>query len=285
MQSVCSALLLLVIFHCLHETSSLPLPSARPVPGSRLDPSAAVSPSFSGPLGTSADQFFLKTFRSGLSQTLLKPDTDFADGYEGMMDMVRELHQTSSTPAEAVARARRTLVNLFPDFPPSLKPGLPGLLYWFQILFAGPFPAFSAKLNTRVTSLAAQWLMGPCEVLDLDSTSSSSLPSSPPPLLAAGDGSSQLLLVKRCRYLEEGNCASLCVHTCKLPTQQFFNEDMRVPMRMIPDYETYECRFEFGVRPTSEDEQDAKDIPCFSACSLKGRGKEIGVEEPCMEPA
>lgn len=42
------------------------------------------------------------------------------------------------------------------------------------------------------------------------------------------------------RYLEEASCASVCVATCKLPTQQFFNEDMSVPMRMLPNYETYE---------------------------------------------
>ena len=27
---------------------------------------------------------------------------------------------------------------------------------------------------------------------------------------------------------------------------------------MIPDYETYECAFEFGIAPTAEDEAEAR---------------------------
>jgi hypothetical protein len=37
------------------------------------------------------------------------------------------------------------------------------------------------------------------------------------------------------------------VGTCKLPTQQFFNLDMGVPMRMLPNYETFEVKS--GKRP------------------------------------
>ena len=52
-----------------------------------------------------------------------------------------------------------------------------------------------------------------------------------------------------------------------MPTQDFFNNDMSVPMRMIPDYETLECRFQFGVPPTPEDEADARAVSCLAACS------------------
>ena len=57
-----------------------------------------------------------------------------------------------------------------------------------------------------------------------------------------------------------------------MPTQQFFNEDMAVPMRMVPDYETYECRFEFGVAPTATDEADARNTPCLSMCTAANLG-------------
>lgn len=53
-----------------------------------------------------------------------------------------------------------------------------------------------------------------------------------------------------------------------MPTQQFFNDDMGVPMRMLPDYETLQCRFQFGVPPTDEDEAEARSAPCFGACPM-----------------
>lgn len=71
--------------------------------------------------------------------------------------------------------------------------------------------------------------------------------------------------------MEKGKCASMCMNSCKLPTQEFFNEDMAVPMRMIPDYKTYECRFEFGIPPTEEDEEEARAVSCFVDCPSNKR--------------
>jgi len=58
------------------------------------------------------------------------------------------------------------------------------------------------------------------------------------------------------RYLEEASCASVCVATCKLPTQQFFNEDMSVPMRMLPNYETYEVAK--GIRKRTHKKENVR---------------------------
>ena len=37
----------------------------------------------------------------------------------------------------------------------------------------------------------------------------------------------------RCRYLEETGCASICINSCKLPTQEFFARDMGLPLTMV----------------------------------------------------
>ena len=37
----------------------------------------------------------------------------------------------------------------------------------------------------------------------------------------------------RCRYLEETGCASICINSCKLPTQEFFAQDMGLPLTMV----------------------------------------------------
>lgn len=237
----------------------------------------------SGPLGKFLDGIFLERFRTALAASNLKQSSDYAPGYDGMMDMIREIMETAPNAESVVAKSRATLNSLFPDWPPNVWNDRVGLLFWFEILFAKPFPIFSSKLNAWVTWLAAQWLMGPCELKDLEEAT---VLSSPPENgqrteedivmkdssnklidTMLGDGKDQLVLVRRCRYLEAGACASLCVNSCKLPTQQFFNEDMGVPMRMIPDYSTYECRFEFGVAPTPEDEEEARNVSCFAQCT------------------
>jgi Beta-carotene isomerase D27-like, C-terminal len=41
-----------------------------------------------------------------------------------------------------------------------------------------------------------------------------------------------MLQVKRCRYLEDAGCASVCVNTCKVPTQEFFMKDMGLPLQV-----------------------------------------------------
>ena len=106
--------------------------------------------------------------------------------------------------------------------------------------------------------------MGPCT---LDNLSPEDLAAAPSELYG---GQGAQVLVHRCRFLEEAGCASVCVNACKMPTQAFFNEEMGVPMRMVPDYETLECRFKFGLPPSLEDEEEARAVACFSACPAKG---------------
>ena len=61
-----------------------------------------------------------------------------------------------------------------------------------------------------------------------------------------GDRMNQLVFVKRCRFLEQSGCASVCVNACRVPTQDLFNGDMEVPMRI----EQFETRLS-QVRPRS----------------------------------
>ena len=73
-------------------------------------------------------------------------------------------------------------------------------------------------MNAWATYVAGTWLMGECEVNDVelfDADSESGVTT----------GKNQGLLVKRCRFLEEAGCASVCVNSCKIPTQNFFLHD------------------------------------------------------------
>ena len=201
------------------------------------------------------------------------------------MDLAHKVHSTGLTRDSIVFKSRLTLQSLFPNFPPpppSAPPSSVGLLYWFRVLFAGPFPAFTLQLLAHTTHLLSQWLMGSSSLSSLPTESTPSPPheasslsplpteSTPSPPHEAG----AVLMIKRCRYLEAASCASVCVNTCKLPTQEFFAEDMGVPVKIVPDYETLSCRFEFGVRATEEDEVEAGNVKCFDACRSKGGERE-----------
>lgn len=112
-------------------------------------------------------------------------------------------------------------------------------------------------MNAWATKMAGTWLMGECEINDCE--------------IDGGEvGINQGLLVKRCRYLEDSQCASICVNSCKIPTQKFFNEDMGLPLTMTPNYETGECQFSFGLTPEAVGEFDAKNTPCFTRCPSLG---------------
>lgn len=175
----------------------------------------------SGPLGRLADRLFEARFREALSAELGR--APMHSGFEGTIELASALVRERS-PAAAEAAARRVLVSLFPDWPPFAPAGRQGLLYWFEKLFATPFPGFSAKMNAWVTWAVGQWLMGPCVVQALDTDVQAARVS--------GDGIAQQVLVARCRFLESSACASVCVNACKMPTQRFFNQEMGVPMRM-----------------------------------------------------
>ena len=106
------------------------------------------------------------------------------------------------------------------------------------------------------TVVGGTWLMGECEVNDV-------------PELDNG-GKNQGVLVSRCRFLEESQCASTCVNSCKIPTQNFFRQNMGLALTMTPDYETGECQFSYGKLPTEEEERLASETPCLMRCPSSG---------------
>jgi hypothetical protein len=88
-------------------------------------------------------------------------------------------------------------------------------------------------------------------------------------------GKNQGLLVKRCRFLEESGCASICVNSCKVPTQNFFIDEMGLALTMEPNYETFECQFSFGATPNPATELEAKGTPCLQRCPTAGSLKQF----------
>eukprot|EP00611_Tribonema_gayanum_P031647 TRINITY_DN91_c0_g1_i1.p1 TRINITY_DN91_c0_g1~~TRINITY_DN91_c0_g1_i1.p1 ORF type:complete len:227 (+),score=22.85 TRINITY_DN91_c0_g1_i1:78-758(+) len=147
------------------------------------------------------DRMLLGLFRKKLAAELQYDGSD--PGYAGLIEMIRSLNDGPGYPTahDTQQAARKVLKSLFP-------PWLPGA---FAVMFSKPFPEFSCRMNAWVTLVASQWLMGPSEINDVEIDGGQ---------IGVGHG----LLVKRCRYLEEAGCASVCVNTCKIPTQEVGTE-------------------------------------------------------------
>ncbi|KAL4522943.1 hypothetical protein Ndes2526A_g07669 [Nannochloris sp. 'desiccata'] len=171
------------------------------------------------------------------------------EGYPAIIDLTRRLNALGS-PQDTQKATRNILISLFPSW-------LPGA---FKIMFSKPLPDFSCRLNALATWATCQWLMGECEINDVEIDGGS---------IGTGHG----VLVKRCRYLEDAGCASVCINSCKVPTQTFFLQDMGLPLTMTPNYETYECQFTFGLTPQDEKEDEAFKTPCFVGCPSKKKQK------------
>ncbi|WIA35590.1 hypothetical protein OEZ86_004011 [Tetradesmus obliquus] len=164
-------------------------------------------------------------------------------GYEAIIDLTRRLNASYSEAREVQLTTRRILNSLFPSW-------LPGA---FKVMFSTPLPEFSCKLNALATALTCQWLMGPCKVNDVELDDGS-----------VGEGMG--VLVERCRYLEQAGCASICINSCKVPTQEFFEKDMGLPLTMTPNYEDFSCQFSFGKTPLPQQLDEAFSTPCFQQC-------------------
>lgn len=177
----------------------------------------------------------------------LAEDTE-AQGYDAIIDLTRKLNSKYKHPKQTQEATKKILKSLFPGW-------LPGA---FSAMFSRPVPQLACQLNAWVTTLTCQWLMGPCKINDLELADGTVRPR-------------QGVLVERCRYLEEAGCASICINSCKVPTQEFFQENMGLMLTMTPNYEDYSCQFSFGQAPLSQDQDDVFAIPCFQQCPSKKR--------------
>lgn len=198
-----------------------------------------------------ANTFLMDLFKRKMVLEIGK-DTS-VPGYDGLIDLTRALNSKYETPKGTQEATRRILKSLFPSWLPSA----------FAAMFSKPMPELSCRLNAWVTAMTCQWLMGPCEVNDVD----------------LGDGKvgrGQGVFVQRCRYLEEsGPCVSVCVNSCKIPTQEFFAKDMGLPLEMVPNYDDYSCQFRFGCSPPPQDQDKALIAACFQDCPSASKCSEI----------
>ena len=160
-------------------------------------PPVATKPDYSstfGPLGPVVDGFLMSLFRIKLSERLDRPSNSIripdsklrTDDFQGIIEITYSMNSQYNNRTQVQELAREVLVSLFPTF----------ILDRYPSWFAKPFPDFSARMCAWATVVGGTWLMGECEVNDVEEMENG--------------GQFQGVRVKRCRFLEESQCASIC---------------------------------------------------------------------------
>lgn len=83
------------------------------------------------------------------------------------------------------------------------------------------------------------------------------------------DGQLGGLVVEKCKFLQESGCKGLCLHQCKLPAQQFFKEELGLPLTVQPNFETQECQWSFGEEPVPPKEDPYFPSGCLVGCESR----------------
>ena len=93
------------------------------------------------------------------------------------------------------------------------------------------------------------------------------------------DGQLGGLVVEKCKFLQESGCKGLCLHQCKLPAQQFFKEELGLPLTVSPNFVTQECQWSFGEEPLPPSEDPSFPKGCLVGCdsrkAMTGRVADI----------
>ena len=169
-----------------------------------------------------------------------RPWTEFA----GIMNAVREVNDMDGTARDVQIRAKRVFGGILPALgigwiPPIwkkfIKPNAPDWFsnFAFVLVFTNLFP----------------WLMGPMEGVDHVDVPTpewirKTFANFPKTIRLP-----QAVKAERCRFLETSQCASVCVNTCKGPSQEWLGEDFGMDLHIQPNYDDFSCQWKFSVKP------------------------------------
>jgi len=194
-----------------------------------------------------------------------RPWTEF----EGIMSAVREVNDMKGSARDVQVRAKRVFAGILPAIgigfvPPIWKkviqPNTPDWAanYAFVLVFTNLFP----------------WLMGPMEGVDHVEVPTPAWLTKTFKNVPKFVRVPQAVKAERCRFLETSQCASVCVNTCKAPSQEWLKEDFGMDLHIQPNYDDFSCQWKFNVVPPPLYEDAAVMVPCFSKCDSEFKGEK-----------
>ena len=72
-----------------------------------------------------------------------------------------------------------------------------------------------------------------------------------------------------CTPRQESNCKGLCLHQCKIPAQEFFQDSLGMPLTVAPNFETQECQWSWGQTPIPHSRDPDFPKGCISGCETR----------------
>jgi Beta-carotene isomerase D27-like, C-terminal len=184
------------------------------------------------------DRLFIGLFSRKMAIALGK--TTMLRGYDGFVDLSQKIMQGRN------ATQQKEVVTVV------LKSLVPSPVLWIIRTIFSP-SKLVCELNAWFATVLFEWLVGPCEVIEVELT----------------DTEGQLSLqksgvhIKKCRYLEQSGCVGMCINMCKLPTQDFFTQDFGIPLTMTPNFEDLSCDMVFGQVPPAIEDEPIYYQPCL----------------------
>jgi len=188
-------------------------------------------------------------------------------GFAGVMELVREVNDMEGTADQLQKKARKVFEGILPSLfigwiPPIWKNYIKPI-----------FPSWAANSSFfLVFYLLFPWLMGPMEGDDFAEVEVPQSLRNVLFFLPATVRLPQTVKAERCRFLEQSKCASVCVNTCKVPSQTWLGDDFGMKVHIQPNYDDFSCRWRFGTQPPPLMEDEAVMVPCFSNCPTKIKG-------------
>ena len=201
------------------------------------------------------DKLLLSIFRKLVTDNTGGVSSD-KPGIEGLLEQGRTfMLQPGQTPEAQHKMVSDTLGGLMtPVLPPFYRIFMSGIVPKLGTEYDGKQigPWFYAPfLTSFVTPTFFGFLVGP------------SYPN------RRKDGELGGLVVEKCKFLQESGCKGLCLHQCKLPAQQFFQEELGLPLTVTPNFVTQECQWSFGEKPLPPSEDPYFPTGCLVGCESR----------------
>lgn len=196
------------------------------------------------------DILLLKIFRNLVTKNTDGVTSD-KEGITGLIEQARSfLLKPGQTPEAQHKMVRDTLGDLMtPVLPPFYRIFMSGIIPKSNKQ-VGPW-FYAPFLTSVVTPTFFGFLVGP------------SYPN------RRKDGSLGGLVVEKCKFLQESGCKGICLHQCKLPAQQFFQDELGLALSVSPNFVTQECQWSFGETPLPPSEDPSFPTGCLSGCESR----------------
>mmetsp|Transcript_6418 Transcript_6418/g.8709 ORF Transcript_6418/g.8709 Transcript_6418/m.8709 type:complete len:288 (+) Transcript_6418:63-926(+) len=190
---------------------------------------------------TFMDLIWIKLFGSKIAQAV-KIEKE-VHSYSELVEVSKHILSVGNAQEQRNC-VKTVLMSLMPPF---VRKG-------FKLFF--PDSQWACEINAAITPAFFGWLVGrsSCIAGEVERSNSSKKTWK------------STVQIERCRYLEQSQCKGLCTNLCKFPTQDFFTDDLGMPLYMEPNFEDLSCKMVFGQKPLPIDQDPVVQEGCFDQC-------------------